>query len=72
MIVAPSSHILGLARMFEFEADSGGPNLRVVRMLEVAWAIVGVQPPRFEPLPAVPQVCLPALEKERFPPGHRC
>jgi hypothetical protein len=50
-IVADSSHIFGMARMFEFEGESTRPNLHVVRSAREVWAILGIQDPQFEPLP---------------------
>jgi hypothetical protein len=49
-IVAVSSHIFGMARMFEFEGEATRPNLHVVRSLDEAWAVLGVQGPKFEPV----------------------
>jgi hypothetical protein len=49
-IVAPSSNVFGMARMFEIEGEVTRPNLHVVRTLEEAWAILGVQGLTFEPL----------------------
>lgn len=55
VIVAPSNHIFGMARMFEFEGETTRPNLHVVRTLDEAWAIFGVQQPKFGPVPEVVQ-----------------
>jgi hypothetical protein len=52
-IVAHSSHIFGMARMFEFEGESTRPNLHVVRSPREVWAILGIDEPQFEPLPAI-------------------
>ena len=49
-IVAVSFHIFGMARMFEFEGEATRPNLHVVRSLDEAWAVLGVQGPKFEPV----------------------
>ena len=50
-IVAESSHIFGMARMFEFEGDSTRPNLYVVRSAHEAWVILGIREPQFTPVP---------------------
>jgi hypothetical protein len=50
-IVAESSHIFGMARMFEFEGDSTRPNLYVVRSAREAWVILGIREPQFTPVP---------------------
>ena len=51
-IVANASHIFGMARMFESEGENTRPNLHVVRTERDVWAILGIQNPRFEPLPS--------------------
>ena len=53
-IVANSSHIFGMARMFEFEGESTRPNLHVVRSHREAFVILGIHEAQFEPLPANP------------------
>lgn len=50
VIVAPSDHVFGMARMFEFEGEVTRPNLHVVRTLDQAWAILVVQQPQFGPV----------------------
>lgn len=50
IIVAVSSQIFGMARMFEFEGEITRPNLHVVRSLAEAWAILGIREPKFEPV----------------------
>jgi hypothetical protein len=50
IIVAVSSQIFGMARMFEFEGETTRPNLHVVRSLAEAWAILGIREPKFEPV----------------------
>jgi hypothetical protein len=52
-IIAVSSHIFGMARMFEFEGESTRPNLHVVRSPREVWAILGVDEPRFQRLPVI-------------------
>jgi len=39
--------------MFEFEGESTRPNLHVVRSRREVWAILGIDEPQFEPLPAI-------------------
>ena len=53
IIVAPSAHVFGLARMFQALGEGARPRLKVVRTLEEASALLGVQTARFEPLPAL-------------------
>jgi len=50
IIVAMSSHVFGMARMFEFEGEGTRPNLHVVRSLDEALAILGANKPEFEPV----------------------
>jgi hypothetical protein len=52
IIVAASPHIFGMARIFEAAGEATRPSLHVVRTLEEAWAILGVQEPQFEPIRA--------------------
>jgi hypothetical protein len=49
-IVAPRTHAFGLARMFQILGESKRPLLQVVHTLDEAFAALGVQSPRFEPL----------------------
>ncbi|HXQ26895.1 MAG TPA: hypothetical protein VN822_10840 [Candidatus Acidoferrales bacterium] len=49
-VIAPSAQIFGMARMFELQGQETRPNLHVVRTAEEAWAILGVQAPKFEPI----------------------
>jgi hypothetical protein len=51
-IVAKSSHIFGMARMFAFEGETARPNLHVLRAPRDVWAILGIHEPQFEALPA--------------------
>ena len=53
IIVAASAHVFGLARMFQALGEGARPRLKVVRTLEEASALLGVQTARFEPLPAL-------------------
>lgn len=50
VLVAPANHVFGLSRMFQSIAEATRPSLRVVRTLEEAYALLGVQVPRFEPV----------------------
>ena len=50
IIVAPSGHVFGLARMFQALGQGARPRLRVVRSLEEACTLLGVSKPRFEPV----------------------
>jgi hypothetical protein len=49
-IIAASSQIYGMARMFELQGQETRPNLHVVRTQQEAWAILGVSKPKFEPI----------------------
>jgi len=49
-IVAPATHIFGLARMFQIAGQDTRPQLRVVRTMDEALAALGIQSPHFEPL----------------------
>lgn len=50
VIVALSDAAFGLMRMWELEAEATRPNVHVVHKHEEAWAILGIQKARFEPL----------------------
>lgn len=50
IIIAPSTEIYGISRMFQIQAEPLHPNLHVVRTEREAWAILAVQKPRFKPL----------------------
>jgi hypothetical protein len=43
VVIAPSDHTFGLARVFELEGEVTRPNLHVVRSVKEAWAILGVK-----------------------------
>jgi hypothetical protein len=43
VVIAPSDHTFGLARIFAIEGETTRPNLHVVRSLREAWAILGVE-----------------------------
>jgi hypothetical protein len=51
VIVAPEGVGFGLSRMFQAMGESTRPLLAVVRTLDEALEALGVQSPRFEPLP---------------------
>jgi hypothetical protein len=50
VVIAPSSTIYGMMRMFEIEGEDKRPNLHVVRTEQEAWAILAVENPQFDPL----------------------
>lgn len=50
VVIAPSAEAFGMMRMFELEGEELRPNIHVVRSEAQAWAILGVENPRFEPL----------------------
>jgi hypothetical protein len=50
VVIAPSSETFGMMRMFELEGQDVRPDIHVVRTEREAWAILGVENPRFEPL----------------------
>jgi hypothetical protein len=43
VVIAPSDHMFGMARIFEIEGETTRPNLHVVRSAREAWAIFGVE-----------------------------
>lgn len=50
VIVAPQTHAYGLFRMFQIVGEQTRPLLAVVRTMDEAFAVLGVQSPHFEPL----------------------
>ncbi|MFZ0910689.1 MAG: hypothetical protein WA766_10545 [Candidatus Acidiferrales bacterium] len=50
VVVAPSSHIFGLCRMFELHGEETRPNLHVVASLAQAYVLLGIKNPIFEPV----------------------
>ncbi len=50
IVIAPSPDVYGMMRMFELEGQEIRPDIHVVRSEKQAWAILGVENPRFEPL----------------------
>lgn len=57
VILAASDQVFGMARMFEIEAEITRPNLHVVRTLNEACAILGVQEFDFEPIQTEGKPC---------------
>jgi hypothetical protein len=49
VIVAPETHLYGLARMFQILAENTRPALSIVHTLDEAFETLGVQSPCFEP-----------------------
>lgn len=49
IIVAPQAHAFGLTRMFQTLGERARPNLQVVRTLDDALRVLGIQSPHFEP-----------------------
>ncbi len=50
VVVAPSTQVFGLARLFELAGQDTRPNLHIVRTLREAYAILGIQAPNWQPL----------------------
>ncbi len=50
VVIAPSPDTYGMMRMFELEGEDIRPDIHVVRTEGQAWAALGVENPRFEPL----------------------
>jgi hypothetical protein len=50
VIVAPKTHVFGLARMFQIMGEPSRPLLTVVHTMGEALAALGIQSPHFEPL----------------------
>jgi CheY-like chemotaxis protein len=50
VVIAPSSEVYGMMRMFAVQAEWTRRNLHIVQKEREAWAILGLQNPRFEPL----------------------
>jgi hypothetical protein len=52
VVIAPSDHMFGMARIFEIEGETTRPSLHVVRSVRDAWAILGVEmkEAKFEPI----------------------
>jgi hypothetical protein len=50
-VIAPADYLFGIARMYELVANRPNAMLKVVRSREEAYAILGIQDPKFERLP---------------------
>lgn len=50
VLVAPATHVFGIARMFQLVGERKRPSLTVVRTLDEAFSALGVQSPHFQPL----------------------
>ena len=50
VIVAPKDHAYGMSRMFQIHTESTRPNQRVVRSMEEAFELLGVDSAEFIPL----------------------
>jgi hypothetical protein len=44
VVVAPQPHIFGLARMVQMLREARSPNIEVVRSMNEAYALLGIQP----------------------------
>jgi hypothetical protein len=51
VLVIPQVFIFGLARMFQILGEKHRPELQVVRTMEEAYLLLGVEQPEFYPLP---------------------
>jgi hypothetical protein len=51
VILAPVDSVFGMSRLFQFEGEDTRPQNHVVRTIGQAWAVLGVQDPKFETLP---------------------
>jgi hypothetical protein len=49
-LVVPSTHMYGLARMFQQIGSAARPELHVVRNVDEAYTLLGVPEPQFEPV----------------------
>jgi hypothetical protein len=50
-LVAPTTHMYGLARMFQQYGSDTRPEVHVVRSVDEAYTLLGVPEPHFEPVP---------------------
>ncbi|SRR6266852_3589574 len=50
VIIAPGQQAFGISRIFQILGESTRPSLRLVRSQEEAFAMLGIQDPRFEPV----------------------
>lgn len=51
IVVAPALHMFGATRMFQIISDEKRPWFRVVKSSDEAYKLLGLDSPRFEPLP---------------------
>ena len=52
VLVTPTDVVYGMARMFQVLGEKTRPELHVVRTLEAAYKLLGVESPEFSPVPA--------------------
>lgn len=52
IVVAPALHMFGATRMFQIISDEKRPWFHVVKSSDEAYKLLGLDSPRFEPLPA--------------------
>jgi hypothetical protein len=50
ILVAPQNLVYGMARMFQMKSGEKRPALQVVRKMEEAYALLGIESPEFTPL----------------------
>ncbi len=50
VVIAPLPDVYGMMRMFDLEGEGIRPEIHVVRSEQQAWAILGVENPRFKAL----------------------
>jgi hypothetical protein len=50
VFVVPRTEVFGLARMFQISGESKQPYLHVVRTMDQAYALLGIQSANFEPI----------------------
>ena len=55
-LVAPSTHVYGLARMFQQYGSEARPELQVVRSVDEVYTFLGVREPQFEPVGIAPAI----------------
>jgi len=66
-LVAPSTHMYGLARMFQEVGSEARPHVHVVRSVDEVYALIGVPEPQFEPVGggiAIPSRQVPILVRK--------
>jgi len=50
VVVAPSDSAYGMSRMFQMLTETTRPDLRVVRTMDEAYSLLGVESPEFSPV----------------------